>query len=105
MLRVSLMLALTACTHIETVGPDAQGYHWVKDGPTGDPRIHRNVDVFLACGLEKCAKSCAVIANGICDVYLPPNPEPWQEWHETRHCQGWRHPDWTGGATLGRGRP
>lgn len=88
---------MLGCEKVETDGPDAQGYKWIKDGPVGTPVLHQRADVYLACGLEYKAKSCAVIAGGVCHVYLPPDPEPWQEAHELRHCQGWRHPDWTGG--------
>lgn len=88
-----VILLLCACTKVEYEGPDAQGYAWQKDGPTGKPVIHRGYDVFLNCGIEPNAKSCARIANGICDIYLPPDPAPWQEPHELRHCAGWTHPN------------
>ena len=85
---------LGACSRVETDGPDAQGYRWVKDGPVGTPVIHRDMDTFLYCGLEEKSKSCAIHrANKVCDIYLPKNPEAWQEPHELRHCDGWRHPD------------
>lgn len=93
---------MLGCERVETDGPDLQGYKWQKDGPTGTPVIYRKVDVFLTCALEPHAKSCAIIKDGICRVYLPPDPEPWQESHELRHCQGWRHPDWTGGLDSRR---
>lgn len=92
------VFVLAACTKVETDGPDAQGYKWQKDGASGVPVIHRDMDVFLYCGLEHNAKSCAIVAGGQCHVYLPRDPEPWQEAHELRHCEGWRHPDWSGGA-------
>jgi hypothetical protein len=86
-----LLLLLPACMDIET---DAQGYKWESGGPKATPRINRDVDVFLYCGFEEKAKSCAVQrGDGICDVYLPKNPESWQEPHELRHCDGWRHPN------------
>ena len=93
-----LLLLLVGCSKVETDGPDAQGYKWVKDGQVGKPIIHRNADVFLSCMFEDKAQSCAIIAEGLCNVYLPPNPAPWMEAHELRHCAGWRHPDWTRGA-------
>lgn len=93
-----ILLMLFACSKVETDGPDAQGYRWVKDGQVGKPIIHRDADVFLYCGLEHNAQSCAIIAEGLCNVYLPKNPEPWQEKHELKHCEGWRHPDWTRGG-------
>lgn len=91
------LFVLAACVKIETAGPDAQGYKWVRDGAVGVPVIHRDQDVYLRCAMDIKAKSCAVIENNVCNVYLPPNPEPWQEAHERRHCEGWRHPDWTHG--------
>lgn len=87
------MLALSACTRIETDGPDAQGYRWQRDGMTGTPAIHRNVDVYLSCAFEEKATACSIIREGQCDIYLPSNPEPWMEAHELRHCAGWRHPN------------
>ena len=91
-----ILMLLASCTRVETDGPDAQGYRWQKDGPTGTPVIHRDVDVALYCGLEEKALSCAVQrGDGICNIYLPEKPQPWQEAHELRHCAGWRHPDWT----------
>lgn len=88
-----IILILTGCASVVFDGPDAQGYHWVNNGPVGNPVIYKDVDVFLYCGLEEKAKSCAIQrGDGICSVYLPPDPEPWQEGHELRHCQGWRHP-------------
>ena len=90
--RVLVVLFLLSCSKVDTEGPDAQGYSWVKDGPVGKPVVHRDVDVFLHCGLEPGAKSCAIIAEGVCNVYLPPSPAPWQEPHELKHCAGWRHP-------------
>lgn len=90
--RLACVIMLVGCSESVVDGPDAQGYKWVKGGPTGIPVIHRGVDTFLYCGLEPGAKSCAIIAEGICNVYLPPRPEPWQEPHELRHCRGERHP-------------
>lgn len=92
-LILTIAITLASCTKVDTDGPDEQGYKWIKDGAIGTPVIHRNMDVFLYCGLEHNAKSCAVIADGKCNIYLPSNPEPWQEAHEIRHCEGWRHPD------------
>lgn len=84
---------------IETSGPDERGYTWIRDGMSGAPVFHRGVDVFLSCDLEPKAKSCAIQGrgDGLCHIYLPPEPEPWMEPHEVRHCAGWRHPDWTQG--------
>ena len=90
---VPLLLALSSCVSvIERDGPDAQGYRWVKDGAVGEPVVHTGVDVFLMCGQEKKALSCAVIRDGVCRVFLPEEPQPWQLAHELRHCEGWRHP-------------
>lgn len=90
-----LFLLLTACTQVETDGPDAQGYRWQKDGPSSKPVFHRGVDVFLNCSFEEKAKSCAIQGRGdnLCHIYLPEVVEDWQEKHELRHCAGWRHPD------------
>lgn len=85
---------LAACTTIELDGPDERGYKWVRDGMIGKPVIHRDVDVYLYCSFEEKAKSCAVqFGDGYCHIYLPKNPESWQEPHELRHCDGWRHPN------------
>ncbi len=92
-LLVALLLALSTSACGEA--PDAQGYTWVKDGPSAPAVIYRNVDVYLHCGFDSKARSCAVQGrgDGLCHVYLPKNPEPWMEPHERRHCDGWRHPD------------
>lgn len=84
---------LMGCSQVELEGLDAQGYKWQKDGATGIPVFHRDIDIFLNCGLEPDAKSCSIIRDGICDVYLPPNAPSWMEAHELKHCAGWRHPD------------
>jgi len=89
-----ISLFLTSCVSIiEQSGPDAQGYYWEKSGAVGTPVIHRDFDVYLYCGLEEKAESCAIIREGICNIYLPDDPKPWQESHELKHCQGWKHPD------------
>lgn len=84
------LLCLAACVTVER---DAQGYLWEFTGRKGSPKIWRDVDVFLNCGFILEAKSCAVIRDDVCDIYLPPDPEPWQEAHELRHCAGWQHPN------------
>lgn len=91
-MRWLLVALLAACTAVERDGPDAQGYRWERAGPVGKPTVHRSQDVYLRCGLEPHARSCARIEGGVCDVYLPPDPEPWMEPHELRHCAGWQHP-------------
>lgn len=101
---LALVLLITACEFVQTDGPDAQGYRWQKDGSTGAPVVHYKADVFLRCGLEHNAKSCAVIHDGRCDVYLPEHPEAWQEAHERRHCDGWTHPDPLGNSPLNQPR-
>ena len=88
-------LLLISCTKIETEGPDAQGYKWAKEGSVAPAVYHRGVDVYLNCGVEPSAKSCAIQGrgDGLCHIYLPPNPEPWQQAHEEKHCNGWIHPN------------
>jgi len=90
---VLLCLLIGGCIIIPQEGTDPQGYKWRKDGSVGIPVIHKDTDVYLYCGLEEKAKSCAIVRDGVCDVYLPPDPEAWQEPHELKHCDGWRHPD------------
>lgn len=89
---VAAVAALLTAEPVEREGPDAQGYTWERTGPTGVPYVHTGVDVYLNCGLEPGAESCARVAGGRCDVYLPDDPAPWQEPHERKHCAGWVHP-------------
>lgn len=95
MKRLLIIFLLSGCTQVETDGPDAQGYKWQKDGPSAPVVIHAGVDTYLNCGIEAKAKSCAIQGrgDGLCHIYLPPDPEPWMEPHERKHCAGWRHPD------------
>lgn len=90
-----MFIILCGCEQVPTDGPDAQGYSWVKDGPSAPAQLHVGADVFLNCGLEEKAKSCAIQGrgDGLCHIYLPDDPAPWQEAHERRHCDGWRHPN------------
>ena len=105
-LLVALLVALAACTEVETDGPDAQGYTWRRDGPRVDPaNWHYHVvsdgNVFLHCMFDVKAESCALVRTdgSRCDIYLPAKYAPWRKAHEERHCDGWRHPDPLRGTT------
>ena len=98
MTRLLAVLLLAGCAPFITYEPvevDAQGYKWERGGPVGEPVYHVGLDVFLNCGLEEKAESCAVQGrgDGLCHVYLPADAAPWMEPHELRHCAGWRHPN------------
>lgn len=89
-----LALLLVACATLEK---DEQGYSWVCDRAPMDPVIVSvGVDVYLNCGFEADAESCSVRRPGEgCFIYLPPDPSPWMEPHERKHCSGCRHPNWS----------
>jgi len=93
----SLLVGSPACSKVETSGPDAQGYTWRKDGVAVDKagwRYHTTKDIFLHCGLEPNAQSCALsgVAGTFCDIWLPLGAPAWMIAHEEKHCEGWTHP-------------
>ena len=104
-----------ACTTINTVGPDDQGYTWSKDNVSIYPdawfiEYVPADEVRLRCGLEPKAIACSVRrpnAAGVleCYIYTPRSAPRWVLAHEMRHCLGWVHglPDMNHRATVEKG--